>query len=368
MAGIYIHIPFCHAKCAYCDFYSTPRRERASDYVDALLRELEARLHEIEQPITTIYIGGGTPSSLPAADLRRLVARMALFQPEEFTVEVNPDDVSAPLAEMLVGEGVNRVSMGVQSLIDDELRTVGRAHSVREAVDAVTTLRAAGIDNLSLDLIYGLPGQTAGSWLRSLRGILTLQPEHLSAYALSYEPGTRLWAMRMAGKVAEAPQELSEQMYLTLCEETAGAGMEHYEIANFCMPGYHSRHNSSYWDFTPYLGLGVAAHSFDGILRRYNPTDINAYISARPGSYAVADPETDTERYDDYVMTALRTSRGIDLTDLEARYGETAAGHVTRLAGPLLRDGRMQLTAKGFRIAERSWLLADDITVRFLAD
>lgn len=368
MAGLYIHIPFCHAKCAYCDFYSTPRSEHASEYVDALLRELDARLHEIEDQITTVYIGGGTPSSLPAADLRRLVTRMALFHPEEFTVEVNPEDVSATLAGMLVGEGVNRVSMGVQSLVDEELRTVGRRHTARQASEAVETLRAAGVDNLSLDLIYGLPGQTADSWRHSLRGILGLQPEHLSAYALSYEPGTRLWAMRMAGKVTETPQELSEQMYLTLCEEAAAAGMEHYEIANFCIPGYHSRHNSSYWDFTPYLGLGVSAHSFDGKQRRYNPADISAYIAARPGSYAVPDPETDTERYDDYVMTALRTSRGIGLADLETRYGTMAARRAARLAAPLLRDGRLQLTEKGFRIAERSWLLADDITVRFMAD
>lgn len=366
MAGIYVHIPFCHAKCAYCDFFSGPRRVDAEAYADAVEAEYEARRHELGgEAVTTVYFGGGTPSSLPLDVLRRLVRRFATLLPVEFTVEVNPEDVSPELARMLAEEGANRVSMGVQSLDDTELRLIGRRHSADEARRAVDTLRRAGIGNLCLDLIYGLPGQSLDSWRRSLDGVLMMQPEHLSCYALSYEQGTRLWAMRLAGKVSEAPEELSEAMYGHLCATAAASGYEHYEIANFARPGLRSHHNSAYWDFTPYLGLGAGAHSFDGTVRRYNAHDIRAYM-ASPATFAAPEEENDEERLNDYIMVALRTARGIDLDFVARRWTVAEADRLQRLAAPGLADGTLTATSGGFRIAEAAWLIADPITIALM--
>lgn len=364
MSGLYIHIPFCRAKCAYCDFFSTPRRHDSTAYVDAVIAEYEARRSELPDAVRTVYFGGGTPSSLPPDELRRLVRHFAALTPEEFTVEVNPEDVGTALARMLADEGVNRISMGVQSLVDAELAAVGRRHTAARALDAVATLRRAGCRNLCLDLIYGLPGQNIDSWRHSLEGVLALRPEHLSCYALAFEQGTRLWAMRECGKVTEASQELSDAMYRILCSAAAAHGYEHYEIANFALPGCRSRHNSAYWNFTPYLGIGPGAHSFDGTMRRYNHCKIKEYIAA-PATFSIVEEETPTERLNDYVMTALRTSDGIDLSFVADRFGDEAARRLRRLSAA---DCRYNPTPRGFRIAEESWLLGDALTIPLLFD
>lgn len=349
MAGLYVHIPFCRSKCAYCDFYSGPLRGfEPQAYADALMRELRARRREVGE-LQTVYIGGGTPSTMPPALLSPLLA----LAPGERTVEVNPDDITPAYADALLRAGANRVSMGIQSLDNAELRAVGRRHTAAAAVEAYRTLRAAGFANISLDLIYGLPGQTPDGWRRTLEATLALGPDHLSAYLLSYEPGTRLDAMRRAGKVSEVSDDAAELMYATLCELTRAAGMTHYEISNFAMPGREARHNAAYWDGTPYLGLGPGAHSFDGTLRRYNPSDLKAYMAA-PERAATVDEETAANRFNDTVMTALRTARGLDPALL------TPAELAT--ARPLLEptpDGRI-------RIAESAWLRSDPIIIDLL--
>lgn len=309
MAGLYIHIPFCRSKCAYCDFYSGPLREfEAQRYVDALTAEFEARRAEIGC-IETVYVGGGTPSSIDPMLLRGFCD---LAEPgAEITIEVNPEDVDDRLAERALTAGFNRVSMGVQSLSDTELAAIGRRHNATKAMEAVATLRRSGFTNISLDLIYGLPGQTMESWRRSLDGVLSLNPAHLSAYMLSYEPGTRLYHAREQGKIAEADDDTLLAMYDRLCHTAASAGFEHYEISNFSRPGLRSRHNSSYWDFTPYLGLGPGAHSFDGLTRRFNPPSLHDYLKS-PSAITQAEPPEPNARHNDLVITALRTSDGID--------------------------------------------------------
>lgn len=349
MAGLYVHIPYCRSKCAYCDFYSGPLRAfDEARYFAALDRELAARRSEVGD-LQTVYIGGGTPSSVSP---ERLAPYLALA-PGERTVEVNPDDVTPLLARGLLQAGANRVSMGVQSLNDDELRAIGRRHTAAGARKAYEILRAEGFSNISLDLIYGLPGQSLESWRRSLGDLLEWAPEHLSAYILSYEPGTLLTARLKAGKIAEAPDDLIEQMYFHLCQTTRQAGFNHYEISNFTLPGKQAQHNSAYWDMTPYLGLGPGAHSFDGKVRRENPANLKAYLE-NPEGAAQIEEETDDNRFNDRLITALRTDRGIDEAIFTPDELQTAR-RLLEPAGP----GRL-------RIAESNWLTANSILLELI--
>ncbi len=349
MAGLYIHVPFCTAKCAYCDFYSGPLRLfNAQAYAHALARELEARRNEVGA-ISTVYIGGGTPGTMPA----QLFAPFLALGSGERTVEVNPENVTPRYAEALLRAGANRVSMGIQSLVDTELKAVGRRHSAARAIEAFNTLRSAGFTNISLDLIYGLPGQTPESWRRSLCGVLELGPQHLSAYLLSYEPGTLLYSRLQNNQIEEATEESVCEMYATLCSEASKAGFDHYEISNFALKGMHSRHNSAYWDMTPYLGLGPAAHSFDGRVRRHNRADYKGYMACPEGWFEIED-ETPDERHNDAVFTALRTARGLDPSLLSAAELEVALRTLQPAA-----DGRL-------RISETDWLRANALILPLL--
>ncbi len=365
--GLYIHIPFCRSRCAYCDFYSVgARAAEPSRFVDALLRELEGRAGEVgAPPFDTIYIGGGTPSTLPAEELGRLlrdVVPMARHD-AEVTIEVNPDDVSAPLVDLLAGAGVNRVSMGVQSLSDEELRAITRRHDAAGARRAVELLRQGGISNLSLDLIYGLPGQTPRSWRASVEGILEMRPQHVSAYLLSYEPGTRLTRDLAAGRITAATEAEAEDYYLYLCSSLASSGYDHYEISNFALPGFYSRHNSSYWDpSAAYLGIGPGAHSYDGhSRRRANRASLSRYLEAPEGA---ADPDlceslSADQIIDEQIMLGLRTRRGLSLLSLPD--GERRG--VLDRARPAIASGHLSLSADGLSLSipERHWLIADAI-------
>ncbi|MBQ7690064.1 MAG: radical SAM family heme chaperone HemW [Muribaculaceae bacterium] len=366
MAGIYVHIPLCKSRCTYCDFYSTVGSPLVERYVDALIAELEMRLVELGgASVHTLYIGGGTPSQLPIAHLRRLAEKLTGTARGaadlEFTVEVNPDDVTLAYIAALRTLNVNRISMGVQSFDDHELRRVNRRHTAQQALEAVNAIRQAGIGNLSLDLIFGLPGQTLASWQRSLQQALALRPEHLSAYGLSYEPGTVLWQQRESGLIRETDEETSVAMYDCLMASTRQAGYEHYEISNFALPGRRSRHNSAYWAGTPYLGLGASAHSYDGQVRRHNPADMAAYVAAIEHGQSPAEAETleASEQYDEQVMVQLRTCEGIDLPAITERHGPQALAHLLAAAQPHLQSGRLArqgtrlaLTAKGIMTSD----------------
>ena len=368
MAGVYVHIPFCASRCSYCDFFSTLEMKGAgAAYVDAVVAEAAMRRHELRgERLRTLYLGGGTPSQLPLPLLERLVkglnGALELEHVEEFTIEANPDDVTAEWCAALRPLGVNRVSMGVQSFEDDILRAIGRRHNASQVTQAMGNLHAAGITNVSIDLIYGLPGQTLESWTRTVEQAIALSPQHISAYGLTYEPGTRLWHQRERGEVIEVPEEDCIGMYRVLVSLLQGAGFEHYEISNFALPGYHSRHNSSYWDETPYLGLGAAAHSYDGSIRRSNPCDLHEYISRIASGETACELEEMTrwERYDERVMLGLRTAAGVDAERLREDFGNAAWAHFNREiqrhldAGNVRLDGasRYVLTAEGILVSD----------------
>lgn len=356
MGALYVHIPFCHAKCAYCDFYSIANPARIADAARAIAREYALRRGEVKEPMHTLYFGGGTPSILPGDVFSRLAGVLKEDTVEEFTTEVNPEDVSPEKTSVWKEAGVNRVSMGIQSFDDDELHTIRRRHTAAEAVAAFKTLRDAGISNISLDLIYALPGQTLESWKMSVDRLLSLHPEHFSAYCLSYEPGTLLNLRLKRGEITPASDELVEAMYGYLCEAARHAGYEHYEISNFALPGFRSRHNSSYWNRTPYLGLGPGAHSCDSNgLRRYNPPDLKQYLSALPAFET--EEESAEERANDTIITALRTAEGLDPEQIVPEF----RSKVLRAAAPHLASGNLSRHNNRIYIPESRWLISDSI-------
>lgn len=366
MAGIYIHIPFCHSKCAYCDFFSTPADSLREDYVDAVIEEYAIRRNELTEPVKTIYIGGGTPSILPTHLLDRLIHILPSDGIEEFTIEVNPEDVTEEFSAWLAGSPIGRVSMGIQSFDDTTLKAIGRRHTGECAMTALERLRRSGCD-VSCDLIYGLPGQTLRSWNDSLRKAIDFRPAHLSCYLLSYELGTRLTAMLNAGKIKETDEATIGGMYASLCESTSAAGYEHYEVSNFSLRGHRARHNSSYWNLTPYLGLGTGAHSFDGTVRRYNRNDIKGYVACRSHGFTTVDPENESERYNDFLMVSLRTADGLDLEKLRLLFGERRAAAAEQIVRRLVHEGKMELTAgQRYRICESEWLVSDSIIIDFI--
>lgn len=367
MAGVYVHIPFCKQRCTYCNFYSTTRLGQRESYVDMLISEARNRRSEIKQSFKTVYIGGGTPSQLGISLMKKLVdglhKSLSLSDIEEFTVEVNPDDVTPQLANVLFEIGVNRVSMGVQSLVNDELKFICRRHDAQGAINAVDILRQAGLDNISLDLIYGIPGQTMSSWLHSVNGIIDLRPQHVSAYNLSFEEGTPLWQMLKRGEISEVDDDTCVAMYQLLTAKLKEAGYEHYEISNFALPGFHSRHNSAYWDGTPYLGLGAAAHSFDGQVRRRNIADLCGYI------YHIVDQDvayqeeqlTADEQYDEMVMLSLRTARGLDTAVIHDRFGQAAYDYLMRQARPHIDAGRLNADGGLLRLTPDAVMISDTV-------
>ncbi len=365
MAGIYVHIPFCRSRCAYCDFYSTGLLHLRGRYVDAVLREMDLRSGYLSEPVSTVYLGGGTPSVLDAGDLGRLLGGILrgfrVAPGAEVTMECNPDDVTPRLVLSIAGIGVNRVSLGVQTFDDGRLRSVGRRHDAAAARRAVALLRDSGITNISVDLIFGFPGQTMEEWERDIRECLELGVGHVSAYGLAYEQGTPLWSMLQRGEVSEVPEELSLAMYATLAERLREAGYERYEISNFALPGMRSRHNGNYWREVPYLGLGAGAHSYDLESRQWNVSDIEGYIRAVgrgevPAEREVLDSDT---RFNDLVVRAMRTSSGLALAQVEGSLGRRYAEHLLQAAGPFIsrglleeRDGCLRLTPNGICLSD----------------
>ena len=365
VAGIYIHVPFCQGRCIYCDFYSTTEGEEwKSRYVDALLAELRMRRDELPLArVHSIYIGGGTPSQLPARALSAILNEVCRLYPvdsdAEVTVEANPDDVTPEWLAALSHTPVNRLSMGVQSFDDALLRLIRRRHTAQQAVCAVEQAARHGISNVSIDLIYGLPTQTMEQWQADVRQALALDVQHLSAYSLSYEEGTPLWRMLEQGRIEEADEELSLCMYEHLIDSTRAAGFTHYEISNFCRPGRHSQHNSAYWHGVPYLGFGPGAHSYDGMrTRRWNLSDLKGYVQAA-GSMPPHQSEvlTDDELYDETVMTRLRTSEGLSLDLLTAAY----RAYCMAQAEPHLRTGRLEQAGSTIRLTRQGIFTSNDI-------
>lgn len=366
---VYVHIPFCASKCYYCDFYSTPRREWADRFVNALRNEWRQRTPILTEDIDTLYFGGGTPSSLTPEQIKDIINIFPLNENlREATIEVNPEDVDSSLVEFIVKETpFRRVSMGVQSFCDDELRAVGRRHYASKAVEVFKIMRAGGIDNISCDLIYGLPGQTIESWQQSLDTLLALSPEHISAYLLSFEEGTRLSAMLSVGKIREADEETVTKMYEILCDKTSRAGYEHYEISNFALPGRNAIHNSAYWDGSPYIGLGPGAHSWDGSERSYNPSSLKDYLACEGRDFTIIDPENELNRYNDLLITRLRTRKGLHPAEIDTKFGHASAEDFSKEAERLLNNNQLARTDEGaYVIPESLWLQSNSILLQLI--
>ena len=353
MAGIYIHIPFCKSRCIYCGFYSTTSLELRQRYVEAICREMEIR-NERSEIIDTVYLGGGTPSQLTIEQLRQLFIYINKVYPltpnispltPEITIEVNPDDVTIEFAVALKQLPINRVSMGIQTFNDQRLQFLHRRHTTQQAITAIDTLRQAGFQNISIDLMYGFPGETLSDWEADIDAALALKVEHLSAYCLMIEEGTplRQWITNNGQWIMD--EELERTMYEMLIDKLTAAGYEHYEISNFARKGFRSRHNSSYWNGTPYIGLGAAAHSYDGRSRSWNVADINAYIKGIEQGKRIFEEELldDDTRYNDTITVALRTKEGIDLSLLSKKYQDYCMKNARRY----LNDGLLELSAVG---------------------
>lgn len=344
MAGLYIHIPFCAKRCLYCDFFSNTDMRFREPYVDAVIREMELRQEYIgQEPLETIYFGGGTPSQLQAGDFKRIFDTAArLFDTtdcREITLEANPDDMTPEYVASLRDLPFNRVSMGVQSFQEKDLRFLNRRHDREQALRAVDRCKENGIRNISIDLIYGLPGQTPDEWESNLDEAIRLDIPHISAYHLIYEEGTALYKLLEAGKVTPVEEELSVSLFSTLINKLTDAGYLHYEISNFARPGCFSRHNSSYWTGKNYLGIGPSAHSYNGESRQWNVSSLPLYLKA----IAAGTPDVEIEkldlntRYNDFIITGLRTMWGIRLSDIREQFGEEKQAYLERQAAAYLR-------------------------------
>lgn len=365
---LYIHVPFCKSRCIYCDFFSTTRgAEWMQKYLVALVREMHCRAEEISRAsVDTIYIGGGTPSQLPTSILVRIFEELrsivSLQNTVEITIEANPDDVTSQWLRELSMTPVNRISMGVQTLDDELLRTLNRRHTSAQAYAAVQLCRELGYDNISLDLMYGLPGQTLAMWQKDVDAVLSMKIPHLSAYSLQREEGTAMDRLMREGKLREADEELSLQMYETLLAMTENAGMEHYEISNFALPGMYSRHNSGYWQDKPYVGLGPAAHSFDGNnRRRWNLQDLKLYCQEMCVPYE-EEILTSAERYNEKVLTRLRTREGLPLDILS----EAERAHTLSVSQQHIQQGRMQMRDNAMRLTRQGIFTSNDIMSDFM--
>lgn len=359
-AGLYLHIPFCASKCRYCDFYSyPPSADELDAYTGALCRTMADWGREAKStPFDTIYLGGGTPSLLGAGRLTRILgtaqACFALAPDTEITVECNPDSMTDELLEGLQRAGANRLSVGIQSAHDDELRMLGRRHTFAEAEDAVRRAQAHGFDNLSLDLMYGLPGQTAEKFLQSVAALLALDPPHLSCYGLKLEPNTPMGRENPALPEDDAQADL----YLALCGKLREAGFVHYEISNWAKPGKRSRHNSKYWDLTPYLGLGPGAHSLWRGKRFAYSRSTADFLAGKP---PVNEEETPGfPVWAEYLMLALRTSDGVDGAAFTARFEMDFAPFAKRLV-QLRPSGLVQETERGWHLTEEGFLVSNAV-------
>ena len=366
MAGIYIHIPFCKRRCIYCDFFSTTQSEKKSAYVRALCRELEMRQDYVGgEEIETIYLGGGTPSQLTEEELKAIFSSIyhiyKVKTNAEITLEANPDDLKPEYVAMLRQLPVNRISMGIQTFQEETLKLLHRRHTATQAIEAFRRCREAGFQNISIDLMYGLPGETLETWKEDLRQAINLRPEHISAYHLIYEEDTALWRLREQHCVEEADEELSVSLFTTLIDRLTEAGYQHYEISNFCLSGMHSRHNSSYWTGKKYLGCGPSAHSFNGVSRQWNVASLEGYIKGVEEGvldYEVEELDLYT-RYNDFVLTSIRTAWGMPLSKLRSEFGEDLYRYCMRMAKPHVdqgvlenREGVLRLTRKGIFVSD----------------
>ncbi|HOL29816.1 MAG TPA: radical SAM family heme chaperone HemW [Paludibacteraceae bacterium] len=328
MAGIYIHIPFCIQRCSYCNFFSVVSINLVNEVINAIIKELSIRKDYLKnEPVQTIYFGGGTPSLLTIQQIEKLLntvyTNFPVEQNAEITFEANPDDLTKNYLFDLKEVGINRLSIGIQSFDDDKLKILNRRHNATQAHEAVREAQKAGFSNISIDLIYGLPFQSLDEWETDLDKAFSLSIQHLSAYGLTFEEKTLLSKQKEKKIIEPADEELMIKMYELLLEESSKKGFDAYEISNFSLPGFYSRHNSSYWNQTAYLGVGPSAHSYNGISRQWNVAAIQKYTEGilKNSSFYEQEILSLEDRYNEYVLLGLRTKNGINIDALEQNFG-----------------------------------------------
>lgn len=363
MGAIYFHIPFCKRLCGYCDFVRSVKSRFMPQTVEAMHRELEQQAGFLkDRKIRTIYFGGGTPSLLHPSEIERFIEHArALFdcsETEEITLEANPDDITESYAEALAQTSVNRVSMGVQSFDDNCLQFMGRRHSAEGAKMAIERLRRAGIENISIDIIFGVDGFGGVSLERTLQQAVETGAEHISAYHLTIEPQTRFGRLLARGEISQVSESTSEQEFLAVHQALTEAGYEHYEVSNFAKMGYRSRHNSSYWTGAEYLGIGPGAHSFNGNTRRWCEQDVEQYVeSVEYGSETI----TDTDALNEYIMVSLRRVEGIDLQYIAERWGAEEAKRVADSTVKFIECGWLVREGKYVAVPAEKFLISDSV-------
>ncbi|NMA74356.1 MAG: radical SAM family heme chaperone HemW [Bacteroidales bacterium] len=367
MAGIYLHIPFCKSRCIYCDFYTTTDTHSQNLYVEALIQELKMRKEYLKDSIKTIYIGGGTPSLLSPNQLEKifntLFSEYNLTKVKEVTLEANPDDLNSTYLKSLQSLPINRLSIGIQSFNDKQLKALNRRHSANQALDAVKRSQDYGFQNISIDLIYGLPNETIQEWEKDIEQAIQLDIQHLSAYHLIYEENTPLFQLLQEKKIEEVDEDLSVHFFSTLIHSLKNAGFEHYEISNFCKKGYRSQHNSSYWDGSHYMGCGPSAHSYNGASREWNVSSLTEYIKGLQSNHRIFEVENLdlSTRYNDYIITALRRCEGIDLKYVEKVFGEKLYQHCLFFAQSHINSQALELINNNLKLTHQGIFISDGI-------
>ena len=370
MAGLYLHVPFCSSKCSYCAFYSVTNNQLKQDYIEAVCKELYLRKHffqdihlknnQFDPVVNTVYFGGGTPSCLDESDFEKIFNAIydcfgSSF--EEVTIECNPDDITLSYAKTLK-KYANRISLGIQTFNNDQLKLINRRHNAEEAIKAVNIIKEVGISNISIDLIFGFPKETLADWLFDINQAIKLDVQHVSAYSLMFEEGTKLYHLLQKEKIEQISEELSVEMYDVLIDKLSEAGLAQYEISNFAKPGFESRHNSSYWNETPYLGVGPSAHSYNLSTRSWNVSNVSQYVkSISKGILPFEEEQIDEiTRYNDLITTALRTKEGIYLNTLQEDYVQYLLEQSSDFIkeGTMIKtsDNRLALTRKGYYISD----------------
>jgi oxygen-independent coproporphyrinogen III oxidase len=373
MAGIYIHIPFCKKLCFYCDFYHIISLKDNSGFIDALLKEASLRKEYLgNEKVSTIYFGGGTPSVFSIGEIGIIIDNLnKLFNVDkdcELTIELNPDDVNPDYLKNLKQYNVNRISLGIQSWRDSDLKMLNRRHDAAQAVRALKDTLNAGFENVTIDLIYGIPGMGLKDWESNLDFTFSFDIKHLSAYHLTIEKGTVFGKMLEKGDISEIDEDESTAQFNTLIEKADSAGFIQYEISNFGKPGYFSVHNSNYWKQVNYLGLGPSAHSFNGYSRQWNIRDVKGYIKAINSNkefFESEDLDTKT-RFNEYIMTSLRTMWGIDLEYVEKMFEKEGYDYVLNLAAKYRNYGMMKQEKNSLILTNQGKMISDNIISEFM--
>ncbi len=371
MSGIYIHIPFCRKACHYCNFHFSTQIQQLDAFVNALIREIAMQEKYLNSPIETLYLGGGTPSLLQEAHLDKIISAIDkhfnLSTLKEFTLEANPDDISIEKTKRWKTAGINRLSIGIQSFQQEALDWMNRAHNTTQSIQAIEYAQAAGIHNISADLIYGTPHLSDEALLKDIALLNQFQIPHISCYALTVEEKTALHSLIERKKIDNIDTEKQARHFEMVVEALGENGYVHYEISNFAKPGHESMHNSNYWKGIPYLGLGPSAHSYNIHTRQWNVANNQLYIhSIEEGNipYEIEKLETST-RYNEFMMISLRLLEGVNLTALTQQFGETYLAHTQTIVKGLQKENKIKLTNNGFAIEKHARFLADGIASEF---